>query len=268
MKLSDVAIDENLQRASDEELMRRYQDGEVACLQLLFARHARRLTAFFWCMFGDLAQAAELSQRTWLQLHRNRKSFAKSPAAQPPAATGAERFVTWLYGQAVQLRRESARAPVVQASQPGAARAVTDAASLVRALHDLPDSYREVVVLQKLVGLSSSEIAAVLGATEPTVEQRAQQGYEQLAASSPANDPESSAENSPDLPDRRAVGQALISPELLDRAILPKPLELSARALLPVVAHDLRPARPTWPLYLAAVVVALVVMFARLHLFR
>lgn len=264
-----MADDENLRQDSDEELMRRYQDGEAACLQQLFARHARRVTAFFWCMFGDLAQAAELSQRTWLRVHRNRKTFAKTPlllqssSSASPTTTkgdGSERFVTWLYSQAVQLRRDSARAPVVQASQPGAARAVTDAASLVRALHDLPDSYREVVVLQSLIGLSLAEIAAVLGATESTVEQRLQQGYEQLAASDPNSDGAAL--------DKQAIGKALISPELLDRAILPKPLELSARALIPVVAHDLRPARPTWPLYLAAVLVALVVMFVRHHLFR
>lgn len=245
--LTESAVSGSL---SDEELMRRYASGEAACLQALFARHARRVQAFFWCMLGDLGQAAEHSQRTWLRVHRERKSFPQNPG-------DAQTFVSWLYSQAVQLRRDSARAQSVQASQPGAARVVTDAESLVRAIHDLPESYREVVVLQSLVGMSNAEIAAVLGATESAVEQRAQQGYEQLAASAP--EPGT---------DKQAAGRAILVPELLDRAIPPGPLELSARALLPAVAHDLRAGRSTWPFYLAVLLVAVMMLAVRLHLFR
>lgn len=227
---------------SDEALMQRYRDGDSAALRDLFQRHARRLQTFFLCTQKSAEQADELSQKTWLRLHQDRREYAMGAP-----------FLPFLYAVAVQLRRDSVRQEVVQASQPGASRSVTDGPSLLRALHDLPDSYLEVVVLHRLVGLTYPQIAKALGATEPAVQQRAQQGYEQLASSSQKTDG-----------DVEQRGQAVFDPSLLDTVVDATPLEHSARALLPIVARELTPHRPPWPLYAAFLllfsVVALVLL--------
>lgn len=227
----------------DESLMQRYRDGDSEALQVLFRRHARRLQTFFLCTQKSPEQADELSQKTWLRLHHGRREYA---AGAP--------FLPWLYAFAVQLRRDSVRQEVVQASQPGASRSVTDGPSLLRALHDLPDSYLEVVVLHRLIGLSYPQIAKALGATESAVQQRAQQGYEQLAGSSQRVEG-----------DAEKRGQAVFDPSLLDTTVAAAPLELSARALLPIVARELTPHRPPWPLFAAFVVLISVVALAVLH---
>lgn len=228
---------------SDEALMQRYRDGDSDALRALFRRHARQLQTFFLCTQKGAEQADELSQKTWLRLHHDRREYA----------SGAP-FLPWLYSFAVQLRRDSVRQEVVQASQPGASRSVTDGPSLLRALHDLPDSYREVVVLHRLVGLSYPQIAKALGATEPAVQQRAQQGYEQLAGSSTQTDG-----------DAETRGQAVFDLSLLDGVVAATPLEQSAWALLPVVARELTPHSPPWPLFAAFVVLISVVALVILH---
>jgi RNA polymerase sigma-70 factor (ECF subfamily) len=233
---------------SDASLMQRYRDGDSDALRGLFRRHARRLQTFFLCTQKSAEQAEELSQQTWLRLHRDRRGY-----------TPGTPFLPWLYAIAVQLRRDSVRQPVVQASQPGAARAVTDGPSLIRALQDLPDSYREVVVLHRLVALSYPEIAQALGATESAVQQRAQQGYEQLAESSQA-----AAGTSDAPPEQR--GQAVFDPSLLDAVVALAPLEQNARALLPVVARELTPRHLPWPIYAACLFLLSVVALVLLRL--
>jgi RNA polymerase sigma-70 factor (ECF subfamily) len=215
---------------SDEELMLGYKRGDTAALQSLFIRHSRRLHAFFYCLLGDKQQAEDCSEKTWLRLHEQRAAYA------------GERLLPFLYSLAVQVRRDSARAEVVHKSQPGAARSVSDAESLVRALRDLPDSYREVVVLRHLIDLSIPETALVLGATQAAVAQRAQQGDEQLARIAALSD---SADGRPGAPVKE-----LFAPALLQKVVEPALIEQSARAILPTVARDLRPRASALPLAL------------------
>jgi DNA-directed RNA polymerase specialized sigma24 family protein len=209
---------------SDGELMIGYLGGSLDSLRELVVRHTLPLYTFFWAMVGEPGLAEELSRACWLDLHRSRRSY------RPP-----QPLVTWLYGRAVQLRRESMREAVVQASQPGAARTITDADSLLRALHDLPDSYREVVVLERIVGLPRATIAELLGTTLATVETRAAPGYQQLGA----HDSELSAE------EQQLRGKSAVAAELLIAAVAPTAMEHTIRELLPAAARDLEtPPRP------------------------
>lgn len=226
---------------ADEALMENYLAGDLEGLRGLFVRHARRLQAFFWCMSGSAAQAEELSQKTWLRLHRQRKNFERTQG-----------FAPFLYGLAVQVRRDQVQGGVVRASQPGVSRLVKSAATLVRVLADLPDSYREVLVLERLLGLRTVEVARALGATEDAVKQRAQQGETQLA--------ELALRAQEDLP--------LFDAALFDAAIEPKPLEQSARALLPIAARDLAPLRIPFRFVVAFLFLATVAAVFSLRLFR
>lgn len=194
---------------SDEQLMRRYQDGDSDAFSALFVRHARVLYSALCCLLTDEDRAVTVASQTWQDVHRLRSSY------RPPQS-----FQCFLFTLAASRRRAVEREGAVSASQPGEPRPVTDGPSLLRALRSLPDSYREVVVLQRCVGLSSAEVATVLGATEAAVRQRAGAGEAQLAQ----------------------AGVPLPATTLLP--VSPATLDHIARAVLPTVE---RPARPQLP---------------------
>ena len=180
---------------------------------------------------GQEDQATEVASQTWCWVQRRRGTYRGKPA-----------FRSWLFAQAMRLRREQARSQSVTASQPGEPRPVTDGASLLRALQDLPDSYREVLVLYRYAELSFAEIAEVLGASEEAVQKRAQQGESLLI---------------------QAVG-SLPSPSLLP--VDGTALDRMARAALP----DRVPPKPAFrslSLLLSCVVLGLglALLLVRLH---
>lgn len=195
---------------SDEELMRLYQAGDSEAFAALFVRHARLLYCALYCLLTDEEQAVAVASQTWCDVHRLRGGYRR-----------AQSFRCFLFGLAAQNRRAVERDLAVVASQPGEPRPVTDPASLAAALRRLPDSYREVVVLQRWLGLSLAEVAAVLGATEDAVGKRAGAGEEQLAL----------------------AGVELPSPALGPAfwPVLPTTLDHIARAVLPAVERSFRP---------------------------
>ena len=94
------------------------------------------------------------------------------------------------------------------------------------------------------------------------MQQRAQQGYEQLADMTEV--PAGAVVDG----SRSQRGESTFAPTLLDAAIEAKPLEHSARALLPIVARDLAPHRASWSLYAAFVVLISVAALVFMRLFR
>ena len=160
--------------------MRRYGDGELQAFEELFAQHARAVYDFFFYMTHSRELALRLSEQAWLTVRKRRGELAAQ-----------SRFLPWLFGQAVQVRRElspavaadmaaATKTPPVAAEspEPGAADA-----PLHQALAGMADSYREVLVLHRLSGLGFADIATALGATEAAVKARALQGYFQAAES-------------------------------------------------------------------------------------
>ena len=216
---------------SDDALMRRYQDGDSDAFDQLFIRHARDLHIALCGLSGRQEAAAGLSIQTWQRVCRLRHAF-----------DGTQPFRSWLFSHATYVRREQARPQSVTASQPGEPRPITDGASLLHALCALPDSYREVVVLQRYVGLTHAEIASVLGASEEAVLLRGRQG-EQLLVQSHGEVP----------------SKSLIS-------VMPTTLDHIARSILPIVSQP-RPSPVPLSLVLSCLVfgLGLVLLLVRLH---
>ncbi len=165
---------------SDETLMLRYRDrGDEAAFAELFGRYAQRLHTFF-SRFGDrgAADAGDLTQKTFLQVHRARKDFDASRLVRP-----------WIYTIALNVRREEGRRrlrsrEVTGDELPEAAvePSVSSASDRLvqRALMKLSDAQREVVVLHWFDGLSFPEIADMLGAGLSAVKVRAHRAYDEL----------------------------------------------------------------------------------------
>lgn len=178
---------------TDEELMIAYLDGDPRAFDVLFARYAPRLHAFFARSFRSRAVADDLLQTTFLKVHAARASWKRDLAVRP-----------WLFGIAAraridELRRRyrreeqaeddlDARAFPVDASPDAWPEKNEAAARVRRAIDALPDGQRLVVLLHRFEGLTFGEIAEVVSETEGTkltevaVRVRAFRAYDALRA--------------------------------------------------------------------------------------
>src|SRR5262245_33602140 len=85
-------------RSSEEALMVRYIDGDVAAFRRLFALVAPRVHGFFMRSFSDPCVAEDLTQSTFLKLHRARASYRSDRPLKP-----------WLFTIAASVRRDELR---------------------------------------------------------------------------------------------------------------------------------------------------------------
>lgn len=172
----------------DRQLLARVAEGDTEAFTLLVERHQGRLLRLCRGMLGDAEEARDAVQEVFL------KAFRKAGSYSPEA-----KVYTWLYRIAVnhclnQLRRRkivrflpfagdrpggpgeeepSPLDPPDEAPGPGErleARRRWQATR--RALAELPESQRAVVVLAKLEGLPQRQVAEVLGISVAAVEGR------------------------------------------------------------------------------------------------
>ena len=154
--------------------------GQVARLAVLFERHHRPLFRYFVSMICDREQAEDLVQEVFFRMLRYRSSY--DPA---------QSFTAWMYQIArnagVDQARKRGPAQVVDidtfmdrraelvSSAPGPEETVArgqDLALLRRAMEQLPDDKREILVLSRFQGMKHEDIAAVLGCEVGTVKVR------------------------------------------------------------------------------------------------
>jgi RNA polymerase sigma-70 factor (ECF subfamily) len=164
---------------SDEALMARYVErDDRAAFRLLFDRYAARLTAYFRRTTGT-EDATDLVQTTFLHLHRARRDFRSGQPLRP-----------WLFTIAANVRRDHfrrkgrrpAEGPLEQEIPVAPAASTSTDRVVQRALEQLPDGQREVLVLRWYADLSYPEIATALGATHSAIKVRAHRAMQQLRA--------------------------------------------------------------------------------------
>jgi RNA polymerase sigma-70 factor (ECF subfamily) len=164
----------------DEELMRRYQLGDERAFQTLFGRHAGRVYRYLLYRTGSAPLAEDLTQQAFLQLHQARHRFRSGARLAP-----------WLHTIVANLLRDCQRARgrsreelTADGTLPERAaerdEGSDQAAQVRRLLQELPEEYREVILLHRYLELELSEIAEVLGTTEGAVKQRAYRAYQMI----------------------------------------------------------------------------------------
>jgi RNA polymerase sigma-70 factor, ECF subfamily len=172
--------------------MDRYARGDDAAFDELYRTGAPRLRGFLLRLCGDPALADDLTQDAFLRVHRARGSFESGAAALP-----------WFFAIARNAfldhkRREATRRSLAgdeRSAGPGSqaeaapdtrgdlALAASETLDVVRAtLQEMTVLQREAFVLIRFEGLSVSDAAQVLGATEAAVKIRAFRAYEALRA--------------------------------------------------------------------------------------
>jgi RNA polymerase sigma-70 factor (ECF subfamily) len=131
---------------------------DAASFRALYRRHAGGVygLALRLCA-GRAAEAEDVTQETWIRAVRGLPGFA-----------GRSSLRTWLCGIAVNVWRETRRAPPaapLDAEPATPPRAGDDVARLVAAL---PPGAREVLLLHDGLGFTHAEIAAMLGIEDGT----------------------------------------------------------------------------------------------------
>jgi RNA polymerase sigma-70 factor (ECF subfamily) len=141
--------------------------GDPAAFERLVRTYQAPVFRFLRHLVGDRSLAEDLTQDTFLRLHRRLGSFRFQ-----------SKFSTWLFqvarnAAADELRRHQRQARLLQvAPLPGPPSAPDARAELRIALADLPVAMREPLLLVEVGGFTYAEVAAVLGVPVGTVKSR------------------------------------------------------------------------------------------------
>lgn len=174
---------------SDEQLLALYQTGDQRAFTELIRRYQQELFAFLQRFVADAAAAEDLFQETFVQVHRNAKSFDRE-----------RRFRPWLFTIAANKARDHLRAAtrkntqsldnatklgggddtttfldLMQTDDPGPIDMLTgeeDIARVQQVIAALPDLYREVLLMSYYHGFAYKEMADMLGVPLGTVKSR------------------------------------------------------------------------------------------------
>jgi RNA polymerase sigma-70 factor (ECF subfamily) len=167
---------------SDERLVQRFKDGSAEAFEILVQRHGARVYNLCHRILGDAEEAADASQDTFLAALRKLSSFRGDAA-----------FTTWLHRVAVNAcydsLRKKRRRPMLQIvpeegeerpepslPAPDHAEGVVLSVDVARALAQVPEEFRVVLVLADVQDLPYEEIAAVLEIPVGTVKSRVFRG--------------------------------------------------------------------------------------------
>ncbi|HYB40929.1 MAG TPA: sigma-70 family RNA polymerase sigma factor [Candidatus Methylomirabilis sp.] len=158
-------------------LLRRLHAGEAEAFEELVRTHQHQVFGVALRMLGNAAEAEEIAQEVFLRAHRALREFR-----------GDAKLSTWLYTIASRLcltRLAAGERSMLRQGEESVARLPGDAggpdtlleqseldAALHRAIAELPDERRIVVVLRDLEGLSYEEIGAALDLPTGTVRSR------------------------------------------------------------------------------------------------
>ena len=181
-----------LVKMSDEDLMEQFQQGTVEAFNILVDKYSERLTHYLYGFLGDAKRCEDLLQETFLRVYRNRHSYQRIA-----------KFSTWLYTIAGNLARSEYRKrkrrrmyslqsvnrdneeyelqlPDETFRPDNHAESTIQDKYIQDALNEIPESFREVVVLRDVQQLAYEEIAEITGLPMGTVKSRINRGRSKL----------------------------------------------------------------------------------------
>jgi RNA polymerase sigma-70 factor (ECF subfamily) len=176
---------------TDEELIERFQRGEVMAYEVLVKRHKERLLNFVYRFIGNLQDSEDIVQETFVRLYIHKNSY------QPSA-----KFITWLFTIAGNLAKSELRKrkirnvfsihryfsgssgaeskdvdlPDIEITADQRADGKIKEEAIQKAILSLPAQFREAVVLRDVQDFSYEEISAMLKVPIGTVKSRVNRG--------------------------------------------------------------------------------------------
>lgn len=171
---------------SDEILIKKFQDGDVEAYNQIVYRYKDRLYNFIYRFVNDLDRAEDLVQDTFLKLYTHKHSYREIA-----------KFSTWLYTIAGNLARTELRKikrrrtfSVTELSYEDREYIIASSDSgpddehvsqnfernVQRALAELPDDFKTIIILRDIQELSYDEISKIVGVPLGTVKSRINRG--------------------------------------------------------------------------------------------
>lgn len=179
---------------ADEELFRRFQQGDEQAYVQLVRRYKHRLTNFVYRHLGEMDEAADIVQETFVRIYSHRNAY--NPSAK---------FTTWLYRIALnlatsELRRQTRRRrylrdgllsgfavregegdPLDHSRRPdNFTESILTFELVQKALLQISPPLREVIILREIENMSYEEIVEITGVELGTVKSRINRARAQL----------------------------------------------------------------------------------------
>lgn len=163
-------------KTSDHELMVAVAGGNLAGMSEIYERRHRALFRFFFRLIGRQSPAEDLTHEVFLRMLRYRHTYQSGDG-----------FESWMYRIArnvfadqtkkhrLEIPAVEGQMELVESGRPTAfdtAVKQQDMALLHRALRELPDEKRELIVLSRFQGLSYEQIGRIVGCETGTVKVR------------------------------------------------------------------------------------------------
>lgn len=172
----------------DRALLERTQEGDMDAFETLVERHRDRVYGLALRMTRSEADAAEITQDTFLAAYQNLKNFRGEAAfgswVHRIAANNAlmrlrhqrvvEAATEEMLGPEFTERGSLAEYPEIDWSRRADEKVLDDelGRAIRQATDRLPEGYREVFLLKDVEGMSYEEIAEMMGISVPAVKSR------------------------------------------------------------------------------------------------
>lgn len=159
----------------ERQIIERVLGGDTEAFSLLVRRWEKPIYNFIYRMLGNREEAMDLCQDSFMRAYR-----------ELGALKDHDRFSGWLYRIAhnacySRLRKDQGKTFVEVVPETRSARTPIEIQMAVeKALQQLPEDQREVVVLKVYHSLRFEEIAAIQEAPVSTVKSRLYTGFEKL----------------------------------------------------------------------------------------
>jgi len=173
-------------KVSDEELIARFQQGDLQAFDILVRRYKDQLLNYVYRFVGNRSDAEDIVQETFLRVYKN-KHYYKEIA----------KFSTWVYTIAgnlakTELRRRKRRKvfsvsnfvdeerdydiPDLERNPEQEVEGSIKDDIIQKAIEKLPPKFKEVILLRDVQGFSYEEISQILNIPLGTVKSRVNRG--------------------------------------------------------------------------------------------
>ncbi|WP_420402111.1 RNA polymerase sigma factor [Flagellimonas sp.] len=173
-----------MQNLTDDMLMLKVKSGDLDKLGLLYERHKKRLFGFFYNLGNNPSVSEDLVQNVFVRMLKYRSSYA-----------GNGSFAAWMFRMARNVNydyhKKAAKNKIAVGTNPEDVHVVTDTFSdkvdmedkayqIKRAMAQLPDEKRELLVLSKYREMKFKEIGETIGCSEGAAKVRVHRALKEL----------------------------------------------------------------------------------------
>ena len=159
----------------DRKVIERVLNGDSEAFNILVRQWEKPIYNFILRMIGDRDEAMDLCQDCFMKAYRELRTLKDR-----------DRFSSWLYRIAhntclSRIRKDQGKIRVELSDDAGSNHfPAENRLAVEKALRQLPDDQREVIILKVYQGLKFEEIAGIQSAPVSTVKSRLYMGFEKL----------------------------------------------------------------------------------------